>query len=157
MGIAVSVPRALPWAVISQPFGLDASGQYVNKVPRREFRVPGVPEFRGQHTELLKGRIMDKCELEHKALDRITGWLSTVFPYDKVYPSFSWVQHREEFFEVFKETYPQLRADTIRSNLEETWRKHHSEEVWPIVCEILAAWEEWMYAWDKYPQPQQDQ
>jgi hypothetical protein len=98
---------------------------------------------------------MDKCEREHQALEQIKGWLST-FPNDKEYP-FSWVQHKEMLFDIFKDTYPGLSAGRIRDHLNETWREGYPEKAWQTIEKILAAWEEWMYAWNKYPQPHQDQ
>ncbi len=101
---------------------------------------------------------MDKHEMQRRALERIKVWLSTIFPFpnDSGYRP-SWLQRKEMLFDIFKDTYPHLSGDTIRGRLEETWRKDHSDAQWQEVCdEILAAWDEWRYAWDNYPVPRQD-
>jgi hypothetical protein len=99
---------------------------------------------------------MDKCELEHQALERFEGWLTIVFPEQEGYHP-PWISHKGLLFEIFKESFPKLTAGRIRGRLEETWQKEHSEKEWQTVLEILAAWEEWMYAWSNYPRLYQEQ
>jgi hypothetical protein len=51
-----------------------------------------------------------------------------------------------------QDSHPRRTGDRIRDHFDETWREDHSEEDWEKVCgEILAAWDEWRYAWGHYP------
>ena len=97
---------------------------------------------------------MDKNEIEHQAFERIKRWLLTVFPSSSptAYRPY-WGQRKDLLFEVFKDTYPHLSGDTIRSHLEESWRKDHEREWQTVSDEILAAWDEWRYAWKNYHAP----
>ena len=48
---------------------------------------------------LVEELFMDKCEMEGQSLERVIGWLSSIFPNCETY-HVSWDQHRDLLFEV---------------------------------------------------------
>ena len=61
--------------------------------------------------------------------------------------------YRQHVFRLFKESYPELSADTLRDAILEEWLTRHGrvdEAHHQSLAHLTLAWSEWRYAWDKY-------
>jgi hypothetical protein len=103
---------------------------------------------------------MAKHEMEHEAVERIKKWLAMIFPENERHPPL-WNQepYKGILFDIFAETYPTIRphGNRIIDHLKETWRKDHSKKEWETLWDILAAWDEWLYAWERHPSTSREQ
>jgi hypothetical protein len=98
---------------------------------------------------------MVEDEIERRALQRIENWLGLIFPGPSAgWPNWKGEPWKGDLFTIFAETYPRMRlhGNRIQKHLEDRWGKDRSDKEWNTVLDILAAWSEWLYAWDKHPE-----
>jgi hypothetical protein len=93
---------------------------------------------------------------ELEVFAELCACLDIVFPDDGGGPSWNQEQYRSDFFKVFAKSYDScpLHGERIERHLEARWvpRKNDlSKKDRRSISEICQAWEEWRYAWDKFP------